>query len=68
MRRTVSCCKDCPDRVLHCRSTCEKYISEREEYLTKKAEVMKQHGMQMEVEKTLRQGNERRSRIRNRKK
>jgi hypothetical protein len=68
MRRTVSCCKDCPDRVLHCHSTCERYILEQEEYQKKKAEVMKQYGMQLEIEKTLRQGNARRSRIRNRKK
>lgn len=64
MRRTISCCYECPDRKLHCHSTCEKYITEQKEYQEVKEAVMKQHGMQLEIEKTMRQGNERMKRIR----
>lgn len=45
MRRTISCCYECPDRKLHCHSECERYITEQEEYLNAKMEVMKQHNM-----------------------
>lgn len=68
MRRTISCCYDCPDRILHCHSTCEKYLTEQKEYQEAKDAVMKQHGMDFVADKAIRQGNERRSRIRKRKK
>lgn len=29
MARFIKCCKDCPDRVVGCHSTCEKYINEK---------------------------------------
>jgi len=45
MRRTVSCCKDFPDRILYCHSTCEKYIAEIEQCHAEKAEVVKKHNM-----------------------
>ena len=27
----IKCCKNCPERHLHCHSTCEKYIGEKKE-------------------------------------
>ena len=41
MRRTNSCCYECPDRKLHCHSDCEKHLKEQKEYQEAKAEVMK---------------------------
>lgn len=43
MRSTIRCFYQCPDRVLHCHETCEKYKAEKEEYLKAKSEVKKQH-------------------------
>lgn len=49
MRRTVSCCHNCPDRILHCHSTCEKYKAEKEEYLKEKADFKKKYNMEREI-------------------
>ena len=38
---SITCCKDCADRVPGCHGTCEKYLQQRAEYDAQKAEARK---------------------------
>lgn len=38
---TIKCCYNCPDRVVGCHGTCEKYLTEKTEYEQRKAEFNK---------------------------
>jgi len=38
---TITCCKDCADRVPGCHGTCEKYLKQKAEHDAEKAEAKK---------------------------
>lgn len=38
---SITCCKDCSNRVPGCHGTCEKYIQQKAEYEDQKAEARK---------------------------
>lgn len=47
MRHTV--CKDCADRVLHCKSWCERWAKEKEQAETERKKMEKRKRLQVDL-------------------
>lgn len=49
-RRTIECCKDCPDRYIGCHAKCERYIREKKECSEYWSEYLRKNRLQNEVD------------------
>lgn len=54
--RKIRCCFECKDRKLHCHSTCERYLKEKEEYSKEVRNVLSEKSKERIARDTKREG------------